>query len=106
VFSQPCRNTPHATPCAPLPTTTSQPPGAPLALPKSAPSAVKLTSNPIKFEVVDVSSKQANAVTDDQWNAYRGMAGDSFPEVPPDGAGLLDGGGDGVGVHRGNIIMH
>lgn len=59
------------------------PPGAPLVL--SAPPAVRLTSRPVKFEVIDVTSKQADAVTDAQWNAYRGMADDSFPEVPPDG---------------------
>jgi hypothetical protein len=47
--------------------------------------SVKLTSPPIKLEVVGVTSKQADLVTDDQWNAYRGMKGDNFPEVPPDG---------------------
>jgi hypothetical protein len=47
--------------------------------------AAKLTSAPIKFEIVDVASKLADEATADQWNAYRGLKDDNFPEVPPDG---------------------
>jgi hypothetical protein len=39
----------------------------------------------VAFTVADVSSERAQNVTDGQWNAYRGMADDKFPEVPPDG---------------------
>ncbi|KAI8474281.1 MAG: hypothetical protein J3K34DRAFT_375003 [Monoraphidium minutum] len=57
--------------------------GAPLAL--SSQPTHQLVTAPMTFDVIDVSSKLANEVTGDQWNAYRGMADDNFPEVPPDG---------------------
>jgi hypothetical protein len=44
-----------------------------------------LVTPPVTFDVIGVSSKRADDVTDNQWNAYRGMADDNFPEVPPDG---------------------
>ncbi|KAI8474284.1 MAG: hypothetical protein J3K34DRAFT_456831 [Monoraphidium minutum] len=57
--------------------------GAPLVL--SSQPTHQLVTAPMTFDVIDVSSKLANEVTDDQWSAYRGMADDNFPEVPPDG---------------------
>jgi hypothetical protein len=46
---------------------------------------VRITSKPITFDVASIESASANKATDDQWNAYRGMEDDKFPEVPPDG---------------------
>jgi hypothetical protein len=58
---------------------------------RGSPTA-KITSRSLKFEIVDVASALANEVTGDQWNAYRGMKDDNFPEVPPDGARMGQGG--------------
>ena len=59
--------------------------GAPLVL--TGPKSIAIKSNPIKMEIPDggVTSEFANKATDNQWNAYRGMSDDKFPEVPPDG---------------------
>ncbi|KAF8068259.1 hypothetical protein HT031_001946 [Scenedesmus sp. PABB004] len=57
--------------------------GAPLAL-GGAPRSVRLRSAPLKLEVAAVDSAGAAARTEGQWNAYRGMADDELPEVPPD----------------------
>uniref|UniRef100_A0A383WAS0 EGF-like domain-containing protein n=1 Tax=Tetradesmus obliquus TaxID=3088 RepID=A0A383WAS0_TETOB len=56
--------------------------GAPLVL--TGPPKVRISSSPITFDVANIASASANKATDDQWNAYRGMADDKFPEVPPD----------------------
>eukprot|EP00878_Enallax_costatus_P008876 GHUV01009278.1.p1 GENE.GHUV01009278.1~~GHUV01009278.1.p1 ORF type:complete len:812 (+),score=180.05 GHUV01009278.1:182-2617(+) len=58
--------------------------GAPLVL--SGPKSITIKSKPIKMEIPDggISSEFANKATDNQWNAYRGMQDDKFPEVPPD----------------------
>lgn len=56
--------------------------GAPLVL--GAAAAQRLVTPPMTFDIISVTSKMADAVTDDQWNAYRGMKDDNFPEVPPD----------------------
>jgi len=61
--------------------------GATLQL--NSPQQVALTSKPISFSIDRVTSKKANELTDNQWNAYIGMKGDDFPEVPPDGAEQL-----------------
>ncbi|GBF96122.1 hypothetical protein Rsub_08870 [Raphidocelis subcapitata] len=58
--------------------------GVPLKLPPGAPPSVRLVSPPVAFTISDVASERAQNVTDSQWNAYRGMADDKFPEVPPD----------------------
>lgn len=59
--------------------------GAPLALPAGAPAAGRrIVSPPIKFTVLAIASASADAATDKQWSAYRGMRDDDFPEVPPD----------------------
>jgi hypothetical protein len=57
--------------------------GASLVL--RGPRKVRITSKPITFDVASIASASANKATDDQWNAYRGMDDDKFPEVPPDG---------------------
>eukprot|EP00775_Hariotina_reticulata_P009988 gene9988-10143_t len=56
--------------------------GATLQL--SSPQQVALTSRPISFSISSVSSKKADELTDNQWNAYKGLDDDQFPEVPPD----------------------
>jgi hypothetical protein len=62
--------------------------GAPVSLGAYARS-VALKTEPVKFTVINVASAAADAATDKQWNAYRGMRDDNFPEVPPDGAVFL-----------------
>lgn len=62
--------------------------GAPLVL--TGPPKVVISSSPITFDVANIASASANKATDDQWNAYRGMADDKFPEVPPDGKSNVD----------------
>lgn len=59
--------------------------GAPLVL--TGPKSIRIKSQPITMEIPDggITSEFANNVTDKQWNAYRGMKDDHFPEVPPDG---------------------
>jgi hypothetical protein len=59
------------------------PAGAPLVL--SGPRKVRITSSRITIDVASIASASANKATDNQWNAYRGMEDDKFPEVPPDG---------------------